>query len=164
MKKGLVVAVVAFAVVYVATWFVLGDRAMLEDNAERLWTDWDVKTYAASAPLYLCTNLPSPESLTVQGRTVEVMSTTECRNPHVLDSLQRQADTVRPDSASGIVLGFAEAALHTPPLTRNGVGLWFYGTDFAETCDEYATWALYRWIVLFEASGDGCGLSPHRDV
>ena len=153
-----------FVVVYVATWFALGDRVMLEENEERIWTDWDVTTYAAGAPSYLCTNLPSPDSSTVGGRRGAVLHTAECRDPDVLDSLERRAAEDASDSTSGIVLGFSEASFRTPILTRNGVGLWFYGTDFVETCDEYVTWALYRWVVLFETSGYGCGLSPHQDV
>jgi hypothetical protein len=166
MRTRTILFIASVLLVYVGSWLFLAEQVMLRENTRRIWSDWDVQKFAPNAPLYLCTNLTRRDTVVESGRAAEVMPREKCNSMGVLDSLQHAAVRRASDSSSsqGIVVAYAVADIQTPLVTRNGVGYWFFGSDHVEVCDEWITWAFFRWIVLYESNGTDCQLSEKRDT
>ena len=141
---------------YVASWVALGDRALLNRNVRVIWEDDDVdeygRRYGEALPHVLCTDLTSRDSVTLHGRTARVIPWDTCFSEGsngILWDLDRSRDQSK---ELGLIVGNAIQRYPNPLLTRNEIGVWYYGTDHTPTREEWVTWAFVGWLPLYRDS------------
>lgn len=155
MKRSVIIVVAA--VLYVGSWAAFGERALLERDVRVIWEDDDVdeygRRYGEALPHVLCTDLTSRDSVTWHGRAARVIPWDTCFSEgsrSVLWDLDRNRDR---SEELGLIVGNAVQRHPNPLLTRNEIGVWYYGTDHAPTREEWVTWAFFGWVPLYRTSG-----------